>query len=187
VRIADDDLPFITASNLTFPEGNIGTTNAFITVNLSAVSQAPVELHYDVTPGNATPGVDFVAAPGIVHFAANQKSRTIPITVIGDTQFEPAETVHLDLHSASGATLRTPRAQLTISNDDAPPAVTIRIGTTDNGPAIYFDTLPGVIYELQHRTNLTQGSWSNTNLVQTNIGNTVTTRMPPGFLRVLAR
>jgi hypothetical protein len=188
VRIIDDDLPFITSSNLTFIEGNNGASNAFFSVTLSAVSEAPVQVQYDITPGTATAGIDFIGSSGTYYFRLNQKTIMIPVSVIGDTNFEPAETVLLNLRSASGALLRTLSSQLSIANDDLPPAVTLQVENMATGPAlVFFDTVPGASYELQHRTNLAQGSWIKTNLVLTNIGNTATTRMPPGFLRVLAR
>ena len=121
------------AGNATYvTEGNGGTRVESMTVQLSGASATAVTVNYAVsnvlgTQYKATAGQDFVAATGSVVFAPGQTSATIPVTVYGDTAYEPDEAVYVQLTSAVGALIvRTATAgqlagqsNLIIANDDA--------------------------------------------------------------------
>ncbi|MEH3139289.1 MAG: cellulase family glycosylhydrolase [Mycobacterium kyogaense] len=89
-------------------EGDSGPHVEQVTVQLSGASKTAVTVGYTVsgytgTGYRATAGTDFVAATGSVVFAPGQTSATIPITVVGDTTYEPDEIVRVELTSAVGA------------------------------------------------------------------------------------
>ena len=74
--------------------------------------------------GTATAGSDYVAQTGTLSFTAGQTSKTISVTVNGDTTVESDETFLVNLSSPSGATLADAQGQGTITNDDSTPPPT---------------------------------------------------------------
>ena len=104
-------------------EGNAGTTVANFTVTLSAQPGAtPVTVNYATGNGTAVAPGDYTAiASGSLTFSGTTTTQTIPVTVVGDTTVEPAETFTVTLSSPVGATLADGVATGTISNDDVPP------------------------------------------------------------------
>lgn len=187
VTIVDDDVATLTGG-ATFIERHSGTNDAAFTVHLNSGSQAPIDLYYEILSGSATAGIDFVASAGTLHFAPDESSKTIYIPVMGDTEFEPNETVFVNLRGTAGVFFQPYNGFVTIENDDSRQRVTLQLTKPRIGPAILsFQTIPGMIYEIQHRTNLAQGTWTRTNLNVTSIGATATAEVPPGFFRVISR
>jgi hypothetical protein len=112
-------------------EGNGGARVEQLTVQLSGASATAVTVNYAVSnyPGiqyKGTAGDDFAAATGSLVFAPGQTSATIPVTVYGDTDYEPDEAVYVELISAVGALIvRTAtdgqlagQSNLILTNDD---------------------------------------------------------------------
>lgn len=121
----DDPLPVLSINDVALAEGNTGTRSFVFTVNLSAASNQVVTVHFATADGSALAGSDYVSASGTVTFAAGQTSRTISITVNGDTSVEPDETFTVTLSSATNATLGQATGTATILNDDANPILSI--------------------------------------------------------------
>ncbi|RPD45018.1 T9SS C-terminal target domain-containing protein [Hymenobacter sediminis] len=113
------------------PEGNAGATTTY-TVNVTLSGSAPtaavtIPVTVSTTGTTATSPSDYTLNTTSLTFAAGQASQTqaITLTVVGDTQPEPNETVRLVLGTPTtgGAVLGTPSAHvLTIQNDDQAPA-----------------------------------------------------------------
>jgi hypothetical protein len=124
--------PAITLSvgDASVAEGNSGTTTVSFVVTASAASSSAISFNAATTDGTATAGSDYVAlAPGPVLLAAGSTSRTVSVTVNGDTAVEPNETFNLVLSNPSGATLADDTGTATITNDDvALPPPTLSIG-----------------------------------------------------------
>ncbi|OZA90483.1 MAG: hypothetical protein B7X76_03875, partial [Azorhizobium sp. 39-67-5] len=124
--ITNDDvavvLPTLAVSDATVTEGNSGTKVMSFTVTLSAASSSAVSVAYATSNGTATSGSDYAAATGTLTFAAGETTKTIQVTVNGDTVVEGNETVNLTLSSPSGATIADGAAVGTITNDDTAPA-----------------------------------------------------------------
>src|SRR5205085_1037561 len=116
--IFNDDVPTLSIADTSVLEGNSGTTTASFTVTLSQASPAPVTVYYYTSGGTATSGSDYAYKSGSVTFAAGQTSATIPVTVYGDTTYEPDETFSLYLYSPTNATIVRSTATGTILNDD---------------------------------------------------------------------
>lgn len=132
--IQDDDgvvapPPSVSIGDVSVTEGQAGTKTARFTVSLSAAASGPVTVVYATANGTATAGSDYTATSGTLSFAAGETSKTIDVTITGDTQVEADETFLLRLTSAAGATIATPQATGTIKNDDQPPPLpTLSIG-----------------------------------------------------------
>lgn len=74
-------------------------------------------------PGNATEGEDYTIGflPTTVTWFQGDIERTVPLTVIDDTEVEGDETIRLALANASNATIgQVASTQITILDDDAP-------------------------------------------------------------------
>lgn len=112
-------------------EGDSGARIELLTVELSGPSDNAVTVNYTVSsyPGpsyTATAGEDFAATTGSVVFAPGQTAATIPVTVYGDTKYEPDEGIRVELTSAIGALIllivaegqRTGHNNLFLINDD---------------------------------------------------------------------
>jgi hypothetical protein len=117
-------LPTLSIADVAVTEGNAATTATF-TVTLSAAATSAVTVNYATADGTATAANDFTAASGTLTFAVGETSKTISLTIAGDTIVEPVETFDVNLSAASGATLADASAVGTITDDDVviPPAV----------------------------------------------------------------
>ncbi len=120
VTILNDDQPSISIADLSLNEGNVGTTNAVVTLSLSATKATAVTVNFATASGSATAGSDYTTASGTATFAANTTSTTISIPVTGDTTAEPNESFVVNLSSPVGATIADSQATVTIVNDDQP-------------------------------------------------------------------
>ncbi|MDO8973127.1 Calx-beta domain-containing protein [Reyranella sp.] len=108
-------------------EGNSGTSTVLVTITLSAPAAGPVTVNYTTQDGTALAGVDYVATGGTLTFAAGETSKTIEVTINGDTQFEGNETFRVLLSSPNGSALVDSSATVSINNDDTRPPPSFRI------------------------------------------------------------
>jgi hypothetical protein len=113
--------PGVSINDVTVTEGNSGTTDAIFTVTLSTVSNSTVTVKYDTADSTATAGSDYQSASGTLTFAPGQTSKTITVTVNGDTAVEPDETFFVNLSNPTNATITDSQGVGTIKNDDQPP------------------------------------------------------------------
>ena len=123
--ITNDDgfgLPTISTQDVPISEGNSGTKSLVFTFTLDKPSETSISFNFATQNGTAISGntapADYSARSGSVTFAPNQTSRTVAITIYGDTRVEPNETFSLNLSNASGATLAQSNVTGTITNDD---------------------------------------------------------------------
>ena len=128
--------PKLAIDDVRVTEGNTGTRDLVFTVTLSATSSAKVTVAFATGGGDATAGTDYTQAQGTVSFAARQRSATIRVPVVGDTAYEPDETVEVRLSNPVRATIADGLGVGTISNDDtAPPPPTTTTPTPTGGQA----------------------------------------------------
>ncbi len=116
-----DDDPGLSIANASVTEGDSGSVDLTFTVTLSPAATAQVTVNYaDAGSGTATSGTDYTAVPaGMLTFAATETSKTITVSVTGDTTPEADETVVITLSSASsGANIVMASGTGTITNDD---------------------------------------------------------------------
>ncbi len=128
VTIMNDDvslLPIVSLSptHLGVVEGNTGTSIITMTATLSAASASVVTVNYATSSflRDAIAGSDYVAANGVLTFAAGETTKTFDIVIIGDTIYESDELFHINLSAPSGAVLPSNGAAsvlASIVNDD---------------------------------------------------------------------
>jgi hypothetical protein len=121
----DDPAPSLSIGDVSLAEGNTGTTTATFTVSLSAASGKTVTFDWATAAGTATAGADYVTASGSRTIAAGATSTTIAITVNGDTVDEADETFTLALSNPANAAIADGSAVGTITDDDAPPTLSV--------------------------------------------------------------
>ena len=145
LTISDDDGPLtynFSNSLFTTPEGNEENLTEVVTIDrtgrVSDLSSVTVQL----VGVDATLDQDFAPAAVTVDFAANETSKTVPITLFGNTQIDPNRTIELSLQPPEGQLVGNihPTAELIIADDDDIPTYdfstanyTVRedIGTTN--------------------------------------------------------
>ncbi len=97
-------------------------------MTLSAPSGQTVTVSYATVDGTANTGSDYVANSGTLTFNPGDLTKQIPITINGDTTFEPNDFFFVNLTAPINATLSDSQGQGTITNDDpAPPTSNITI------------------------------------------------------------
>ncbi len=127
--ILDNDVAQLSIGNSSIPEGNSGTSTANFTVSLNkAFETKTVTVDYATADGTATvANADYAAASGTLTFLPGQTTKSILVSVIGDTLNEANETFFVNLTNAN-VTLATSRGTGTITNDD--PVVSASVGVT---------------------------------------------------------
>jgi hypothetical protein len=133
--ITDDDATppsfDISIDDANVAEGNAGSHPLAFTVTLSAASGSDVSVDYATSNGTATAGSDYVAKSGTLVLPAGTTTKTVNVTVKGDTVWEPNETFTVTLSNQTDGTLLDPTATGRITNDDKQPsALTVKAGKT---------------------------------------------------------
>ena len=173
--ILNDDLMVTIEANTTFAEGNTGTGQFHIPVNLSQVSSHDVLVTFTVAGGTATAGVDFTVPTNLtVTIPAGQTSADIVLGVIGDTLDENDEKLNLTLTGATNAQFATGTVEATITDDDAAPTLTISSPTVTEGQeAVFTVTLsspsakPVDVHWVTEVGSASSGDFTETTLEQT--------------------
>jgi hypothetical protein len=129
----DDAQPTASITGVTANEGNAGPTLVTFTVTLTNPSDQPVTIDYATADGTATAGQDYAAASGTLTFAPGETTKTIVVTVTGDTAFEADETFTVTLTNPTGALLGTAVGTGTVLNDDPLPTVSVAGASAQEG------------------------------------------------------
>lgn len=118
--ILDDDTPpAIYIGDASIVEGNSGTRTMSFTVSLSNPSGQAVSVNYATANGTAkTSDNDYLAVSARLDFAPGETTKTINVTIRGDTRKEANEYLLVKLSGAVGATIADGQGQGTIANDD---------------------------------------------------------------------
>lgn len=118
--ITNDDSTTISISDAAVLEGNAGSTIAQFTVSLSSPSTLTVTVDYATADGSATAGSDYTALPlATLTFLPGDTSKTVMVSVSGDTTIETDESFFVNLSNPTNATIADPQGLGTITNDDA--------------------------------------------------------------------
>jgi uncharacterized protein with beta-barrel porin domain len=121
--INDDAAPSLSINDVWVTEGNAGTATATLTVTLPAASGQTVTVNYATADGTAIAPTDYVSASGTLTFTPGATTRTIVVTVNGDTTPEADETFVVNLSAPVNATLADAQGTVTVLNDDQPVSV----------------------------------------------------------------
>ena len=121
----DTTNPAIFVTDASVTEGNTGTATTTFTVSLSQATGSTVTVNYTTNPGSAAAGVDYTSASGTLTFAPGETSKTVTVSVLGDTTYEANETFYLDLSNPVNAYFSDMYGVGTITNDDAAPTLSV--------------------------------------------------------------
>ena len=116
-------LPTISVDDVTVTEGTGGTVSAVF--HLSQDKRGKTTVRFATSEGTAKAPGDFISKTGRIRFAGNKLTKTVAITVVGDTIDEANENFFLDLSQAVGATIADDRGEATITDNDASPTVSV--------------------------------------------------------------
>ncbi len=125
--------PQLTISDATVMEGNSGTVTAQFTVELDTSSTDTITVDFSTTQDSATSGSDYSATSSTLTFDPNDTSKTISVSVNGDLIDEENETFQVNLSNPINATIADATAVGTITDDDAPPTISISDETVTEG------------------------------------------------------
>ena len=121
----NDGVPTLSIGSPSVLEGNSGSATLTWTVTLSPASGKQVTVNYaDAGTGTATSGTDYTAiTAGALTFTAGTTSRTFDVSVTGDTDLEPNETILVSLSSPTNAVVSSTAGTGTgtITTTTAPP------------------------------------------------------------------
>jgi hypothetical protein len=117
--IIDDDGPTISINDVSVREGNSGTKAATFTLTLSAPSVEPIAIRAITAPGTATESSDYNPINLVVTFQPGVVTRTLDVSIIGDTNPEADETFFVNLTEPFGTTIADGQGVGTILDDDA--------------------------------------------------------------------
>ncbi len=115
--IRNDDAS-LSINDVTLGEGSAGTTAFTFTVTRSGATHTTVSVGYS-TAGGTADASDYDSASGTLTFAPGETTKTITVTVYGDTTHEADETFSVNLSNATDATIADGQGIGTITNDDA--------------------------------------------------------------------
>jgi Zn-dependent protease len=126
--IQNDDLPALSINDVSLNEGNSGTTTFSFTVTLSAAAPTGgVTFDLATADGTAQDGNpsgednDYVARTLTTQsIPAGSSTYNLDVTVNGDLNIEPNETLLVNVTNVSGATVSDGQGVGTIQNDDSP-------------------------------------------------------------------
>jgi Calx-beta domain/FG-GAP-like repeat/Domain of unknown function (DUF4214) len=120
--VNDDPQPTIfVAPYASVEEGNLGFPNLYMGVSLSNASTQTITVNYATTDGTARAGSDYAATSGSLTFSPGEKSKLVKVPVIDDEiEEEFFESFTFTLSGATNATIQTPSAEGTITDNDGP-------------------------------------------------------------------
>src|SRR6185369_12888969 len=128
IKVLDNDaIPSVSVDDVTVTEGDtpFNPASATFTISLSSPTANTVSLNYAAANGTAIVGEDFDGNQGVLTLGGATMSKTITVSIIGDTTFEPDETFFLNLTNVNNATVADGQGKGTIVNNDPIPAMTI--------------------------------------------------------------
>jgi hypothetical protein len=111
--------PTILITDVSLPEGNVGTTAAQFTVRLSSASTETVTVRYSTADGGATVSDnDYQAVSGTLTFAPGQTSQIVTVPIHGDRRYESNEAFVVNLGEVTNATVADGQGLGTIVDEE---------------------------------------------------------------------
>jgi hypothetical protein len=129
--VNDDQIPTLNFFGNSVQEGDTGTLNVVVSIQLSNPTYLPVTFNILTSDGTATSGRDYVASDTQVTIAAEQLTTTTTVQTLGDTINEPNETFNINVYNVSNATINIPQNSVSIFDDESIANDYDRDGKTD--------------------------------------------------------
>lgn len=115
----DDGLPALSVADVEVVEGDSGTTTVDLVLQLSSPSSGFVSVDVETADGTAEfSDGDYHSASGGIVFNPGVTTRTVSLSVVGDTKIEPDEYFTVVLSNLQGATTSDLSALVHIRTDD---------------------------------------------------------------------
>ncbi len=119
--ITDNDLRVLSVADVSVAEGDFGTKTVTFTVSLDRAAKQDVFFDFATSDNSATAGQDYVSASGTgLKIPAGSLSKTIDVTINGDTTIEGNERFFLSLSNAVNGLISSTagQAKATIVDDE---------------------------------------------------------------------
>ena len=114
-----DPLPRLSIAGARVEEGDDGTTTIPFVITLSEATTQPVEVTVTTAHGTAKSS-DYRSASALVSFSPGESLRQVfEVTIYGDRDFEPNETLRVELSNPTAAVIENGVATGVIENDDS--------------------------------------------------------------------
>ena len=114
-------IPTVSVADVTVTEGQPAT----VTFTLSGASSEPVVVSYATADDDAEAGSDYTVKSGAVTFRPGQTTRTVVIATTSDSLDESDEAFTVGILSATNAAVADGEAQVTITDDDDGPTISV--------------------------------------------------------------
>jgi large repetitive protein len=122
----DDTAPSFSIDDVTHDEGDAGGTTYTFTVTKTGSTSLSSSVDYATANGTATTAdTDYASTSGTLTFLAGDATKTLDVTVNGDTKSEDDETFFVNLSGATNATISDGQGGGTVTNDDAAPTISV--------------------------------------------------------------
>lgn len=122
VQISDNDAQIaFNPSSYTVDE-NAGIVTLTVTRTQSTDSTLTVE--YATVRGSATENSDYIPTNGIITFAGGETTKTVSISILDDSLYEPNENLTVSLSNPSNGSITQAIATVNIIDDDLAPRIT---------------------------------------------------------------
>ena len=114
-----EELPTLMVKTYPVKEGDAGYTILNVEVKLDHPALSSVSVNYATSDANATAGLDYAAASGVLTIPAGSVSGIVQVRIIGDLNSEHNENFWIDFSNPVNVVLSNdPRARIMIIDDD---------------------------------------------------------------------
>ena len=159
--INDDPIPTLNIFSGVVTEGDTGTRDVQVSLQLSNPTYLPVTLNVLTSDATAIAGRDYVASDTPLTIVAGQQTLNTTVQVIGDTINEPNETFFINLYNVSNAMVNNPQTQVTILDDEPVVNDFDRDGKTDIAVFRPSDRTWYILYSINNSFSALQYGLSN--------------------------
>jgi large repetitive protein len=122
----NDTAPSFSIDDVSHPEGDVGGTTYTFTVSRTGSTGLSSSVSYATADGSATTAdSDYASTSGTLSFLSGDTTKTVAVTVNGDTKNESDETLFVNLSGAVNATISDSQGVGTVANDDSAPTISV--------------------------------------------------------------
>ncbi|MBI5733083.1 fibronectin type III domain-containing protein [Candidatus Jorgensenbacteria bacterium] len=140
--IENDNPPSLFINDVSITEGNSGTAPATFTISLSALSLSTTTVSYATFDGTAFTPTDYSGVSGTLVFSPGQTSKTVSVSVQGDTLYESDETFSVVLSNPQNASVSRGTGVGTIVNNDVIPTIQFGISAASGAENVLNVIIP---------------------------------------------